>query len=106
MTRIPLPSRRDNCTVVVPHPRMVFTATFGFHDGRDAEVFCDSPRAGSDSQAVVRDASILMSLLLQHGATMHEVAAALAMDRPEGAKSGPPSSPLGAIARIGAELVP
>ncbi len=48
--------------------------TIGFsNDGNASEVFCADFRAGSDNQALVMDACILLSRLLQHGDTPAEL---------------------------------
>jgi hypothetical protein len=54
------------------------TVTFGF-DGADnvREVFCADFKAGSDLHAVVMDACILLSRLLQHGDPPEELASTL-----------------------------
>lgn len=108
MTRIAIPNRRRQVTEIVTHitpsGESPYTVTFGVHAGRVLEVFCSSPKSGSDSQATVNDACIAISLLLQHGMTMEQLAAAFGENRNEGEKSGPPSSVLGAIARAGAAI--
>jgi hypothetical protein len=108
--RVPLKNRRLSTTCVVRHTsnngqQWDFTVTFGFDmDGRVRECFCNSPKSGTDMQAFISDACIAVSLLLQHGMPITLVAAAFGEDRPEGADAGPPSSPLGAIARVGVTI--
>ncbi len=61
-------------------------------------------KSGALLRAIIEDGCILISLLLQHGMTMKQIADALGENRPEGQKTGLPSSPLGALARVGAEI--
>lgn len=105
MTRRLLPFRRDGLTVEVTFrspsgTEQTFIVTYGFDRSAVMECFCSSPKG--DMQAFINDSCIAMSLLLQHGMTMIQLAEAFGEDRPEGMRSGPPSSPLGAIARTGA----
>lgn len=49
-------------------------ATIGFDaNGKPKEIFCADFKAGSDNQAIVMDACILVSRLLQHGDTLDEL---------------------------------
>lgn len=61
-------------------------------------------KSGSMLRAIMEDSCIAISLLLQTGMTMAQIAKAFGENRPEGQTNGPPSSPLGAIARMGAEI--
>lgn len=72
--------------------------------GHITEAFCSGQKEGSDLRAAIQDGCILLSHCLQRGASIVELAAALTEDRAEGAKSGPPASIVGAIARRGAML--
>jgi hypothetical protein len=79
--------------------------TFGLDQlGHVKEVFGRASKTGTDLQGLISDGCIAVSLLLQHGMSIEEVAVALGENRPEGEKSGPPASPLGAIARAGVEV--
>ena len=68
------------------------------------EVFADGRRTGSDAQAMLSDACIAVSLLLQRGMTIGEVAASFGELRAEGQANGSPASLLGRIAIAGAAL--
>ncbi len=61
-------------------------------------------KEGSLLRAILEDGCITISLLLQHGMTMAEVAERLGENRPEWGTTGNPCSPFGAITRAGAEL--
>lgn len=76
------------------------------------EVFCiplnaqtgEALKTGSDLKALVDDACIALSLALQLGARITDLAKAFGENRQEGAPVGPPASPLGAIARAGVQF--
>ena len=109
MTRTPLPPRRNALTRYVVHTganggHQAYSVTFGVHDGRVMEIFCNSPKEGSDIQGLINDACIAISVLLQHGETAAGLANMFGENRAEGSPSGPPSSPIGTIARIAAGI--
>ncbi len=53
--------------------------TFGLdaETGTVREVFCADFKAGSDNHAVITDACVLLSRLMQHGTPLDELAASL-----------------------------
>lgn len=108
--RTPLPNLRTGLTIPVKLRRpgrddLTFDATFNFGAcGRVQEVFMRSTKEGNDLSSLLVDGCIAISLLLQRGETMAGLAAAFGENRAEGQMLGPPSSPLGAIARAGADL--
>lgn len=110
MTRTPLPNRRYGITSKVQWKtwdgrEQIFDCTFGF--GPDAyvrEVFMRAQKEGSDMDALLSDSCIAISILLQHGETCESLCGHFGENRPEGEASGPASSPLGAIVRVGADL--
>lgn len=61
-------------------------------------------KTGSQIRALLEDGCKAVSRLLQYGDSMDTLAGYFGEDRPEGAESGPPSSVIGAIARVGADL--
>ena len=66
--RVPLPQRRPSVTREVTIAEKPVAVTVGFHlDGRPGEVFADGPKEGSQMQAVLSDACVLISIALQHG---------------------------------------
>lgn len=93
MTRERLPTRRYSETLdfthVTPtgHP-IPHSATLGYYpDGRLGEVFIGTGKVGTDVDVAVKDAAILASFALQHGATVEDLHAAMTRDargRPEG----------------------
>lgn len=83
--------------------------TFDVTFNRDAqgvvrEVFCAGAHTQSDLQGLVEDSCIALSLALQYGARIADIAKSFGELRDEVASNGPPASPLGAIARRGAEI--
>lgn len=81
MPRTRPPNRRFSATRKIPvtlegKDHMV-TVTVGFLDGRPIEVFCASFKVGTSLNAIVGDACILLSRLLQHGDGPEELAKTL-----------------------------
>jgi len=87
-----LPQRRyaESFDLAFPvYSDKLYTVTLGCHpDGRLAEVFISSHRKiGADADLAARDTAILISLALQHGATVEGLAHAMthnAQAQPEG----------------------
>jgi hypothetical protein len=73
--------------------------------GAVREVFCSGGKSGSDMQSLIHDGCILMSLALQHGATMADIVHSLSElpDEDDESKTRP-ASPFGAIARAAVAL--
>lgn len=98
MTRVPLPNRRAGETFEVRHGQLSFWITVGFlPDGKAIEVFASmkggrNSSLSSDVEAIARDAGVLISLALQHGASL-----SLLRDAVTREVSGAPASLLGAI---------
>jgi DNA-binding transcriptional regulator YdaS (Cro superfamily) len=71
-----------------------FTATVSrFPDGRIAEVFCNNHKMGNQSDTNARDAAIILSFALQHGADIEAIRKALCRDE-KGRALGPISAVL------------
>lgn len=100
MTRQRLNDRRLSVTTPVTHTlgmtgqNLKVLVTFGFGSEGVREVFCADFKAGSDNQALIMDACILISRLLQHGYSPAQLVASLC----------DPPSLLGAILRAAAEI--
>jgi hypothetical protein len=76
-----LQNRRQNSSFELCHAGMKFTASIGFYaDGRPGEVFLSSNRIGSPIEAMARDAAIMASLAMQHGADLETIRASLTRD--------------------------
>jgi hypothetical protein len=78
MTRARLPDRRAAETVMLEHSGTRFMVTIGFYpDGRPGEVFTHGIRTGSGLDALLADACVLLSLLLQHGVGSAQIASSM-----------------------------
>jgi len=85
-------NRRASTTFSFKHNDIAFTATTSrYSDGRLAEIFIDSNKAGSDLDAVARDAAVVCSIALQYGAPAEVIRTALLRDTQDN-----PCSPLAA----------
>ena len=69
MNRQRLPDRRPSVTAVLVHDGRSYPVTIGFDvvNERVGEVFTHGAKAGSNMDAILDDACIALSLLLQHG---------------------------------------
>lgn len=88
-----LPQRRSAETLEFEHvtPQLAtlpFKATVGFYDdGRIGEVFLCAGKVGTDLDVSIKDAAILLSFALQHGASVNDMRVAMtrnARGDPEG----------------------
>lgn len=92
MTRERLPDRRAHEVVEFNHAGFRYLAGIGrFADGRIAEVFLTGPKIGTALAAAAQDASIVVSLALQHGAPPDTLRHALTRNA-----DGSPASAIGA----------
>jgi hypothetical protein len=102
VTRARLPNRRAAETVELEHAGMRFTVTVGFYpDGRPGEVFVHGTKTGSTLDALLNDACVLVSLLMQHGIEPKEFATS--MGRLGNAE---PASVIGAVVDLAAAASP
>lgn len=86
MTRHRLPDRRPAMTLDLQHDGFRCALFAGFYaDGRVGEVFVAGLKSGSSLDALVADAAVLVSRLLQHGVAPADLAGSMARlgdDRP------------------------
>jgi hypothetical protein len=69
MTRVRLPDRRAAETFRLDYDGTRYMVTIGFYpDGRPGEVFTHGARSGSSMDALLADACVVVSCLIQHGA--------------------------------------
>lgn len=102
MTRQRLPDRRPAETVQIELGGMRFAVTIGFYDdGRPGEVFVHGVRTGSTLDALLADACVVVSVLMQHGVEPRELAAS--MGRLGNAE---PASVIGAVIDLAAAAKP
>jgi ribonucleoside-diphosphate reductase alpha chain len=87
--RTRLPNRRPHEIVEFDHGGFRFVAGLGrFPDGRLAEIFLNaSVKTGTEVDTQARDAAVVASIALQHGASPETIRRALMRDR-DGAASG------------------
>jgi hypothetical protein len=101
MTRSRHPNRRPSETAELEYEGARYAVTIGFYlDGRPGEVFTGNAKVGSGVEAVLDDAAILISLLLQNGVEP----AALAETMGRLGDGTAPASIIGAIVDRLAEL--
>lgn len=94
MSRERLPNRRGGETVEFSYGEGGYVLTAGrFPDGRIGEMFGHHRKPGSALDAIVADAAVLASLLLQNGMTPTDIAARLGRT-----SDGQPASIIGALA--------
>jgi hypothetical protein len=99
MTRERLPDRRSNESFSFELNGLRFTATVSrFADGRIGELFENNHKHGNQADTNARDAAILLSFALQHGADVDAIRRALCRDS-HGRALGPIAEALDIIAR-------
>lgn len=106
MTRFRLPDRRAAETIALEHGGARFMVTIGFYpDGRPGEVFIHGARSGSSMDALLADACVVVSCLIQYGAVPNDLAASMGRFG-----NAAPASVIGAVvdlvAAAGATLMP
>lgn len=69
MSRRRLPNRRPSVTRMLVHDGSAYAVSLGFDpvDGWLGEVFTHGAKVGSNMDGILDDASVALSLLLQHG---------------------------------------
>jgi hypothetical protein len=93
-----LPNRRGSEVFDFVSMNLQFTASVSrYPDGRIAELFCDNHKAGSGIATLVRDAAIIFSFAVQHGADSDAIRRALCRDS-QGNALGPLGAALDLIA--------
>lgn len=96
MTRARLPTRRLNETADMEFEGRSYAVTVGFKpNGEPGEVFSHGAKVGSTLDALLDDACVLFSLLLQYGARPEDIAASMSR-----IGEGKPASVIGAVADL------
>lgn len=81
MSRERLPNRRPSVTETISFGPHEFHLTVGFsRDGRPLEIFCRCRKSGSELDALIDDAAVIASRLLQHGDPLEAIARGLGWD--------------------------
>lgn len=98
MSRRRLPNRRPSITAELIHDGWRYAVSVGFDpaDGWLGEVFAHGAKVGSNMDGILDDASIALSLLLQHGVEP----AALARTMGRLGDGTTPASIIGALADL------
>lgn len=98
MTRHKLPDRRPAITMELVHDFRSYSVTIGFDVARNAigEAFTHGAKVGSAMDAILDDACVTLSLLLQHG--VEPAALAASMGRLGDGKT--PASIIGSLADL------
>jgi hypothetical protein len=97
MNRQRLPNRRPHELINFEHASFRFTVGVGrFDDERLAELFLNCSKAGTPVDVAARDAAIVASLALQHGASTDELRRALTRNG-DGSAGGPLAAALDLI---------
>ncbi len=100
MTRTALPDRRPSLTLEAEFKGHPIAITIGFDlTGAPREVFADNHKSGSDMQASLADACVIISIALQHGIPAEALGRSLGrvpVFLGEDGATGP-ASPLGVI---------
>ena len=98
-----LPNRRGCESFTFELDGLVLTATVSrFADGRIGEPFMNNRKAGNQSDTNARDAAILLSFALQHGADIVSIRRALCRDS-QGRALGPIGVALDLLANEGSK---
>lgn len=95
MTREPLPLRRRSETFELPFGglRESHVITIGFYDdGRIGEVFINGGKSGEMVEAIARDSAVILSMALQNGVPLADIARAITRDG-----QGMPQSVVGVV---------
>lgn len=93
-----LPNRRPSANVDLTHAGIEFVVTIGYDRmARPAEIFCRARRPDSHADLIADDASVLLSLALQHGIAPGDLGHSI------GRTNGEPASIVGALVDLLAE---
>jgi hypothetical protein len=94
-----LSDRRSSENFTFTIDGLKFTATISrFDNGKISELFLNNHKAGNQSDTNARDAAIILSFALQHGADLDEIRRALCRDS-NGKALGPIGAALDLLAR-------
>jgi len=100
-----LPERRHAVTETIEWASRRWHVQIGFYpDGRPGEIFADGVKTGSSMEALIDDACVMLSLLLQWGCPPADVYAHLAREGNDTAS--PAASLIGVLALKIAEVEP
>lgn len=96
MTRVRLPNRRHGLVLTIPHPvtgsTVAYDVTVGFDEGQPRELFISCNKLTTSLAIAGLEIATLVSIALQHGAGLQELAAALPRE-----ENGTPQGAAGAV---------
>lgn len=95
MSRVRLPNRRLALNLTVPHPGpggIVYDVAVGFDDGTPRELFISCRKITTAMHHAGLEIATLISIALQHGADLQELAAAMPRE-----EDGAPQGAAGAV---------
>jgi hypothetical protein len=73
-----LPNRRRSTSFQLEHAGLLYSVSYSlFDDGTPAECFINNHKSGNASDVAARDAGIILSFALQHGARARDISRAL-----------------------------
>lgn len=107
MKRHQLPPRRLTVTNNIEWARRAWSISVGFDDAlKVREIFADGHKSGTELEAILDDACILISMLLQAGASIQDLAEKLGREGvdPSAPASSIPSSILGLAIKRASEV--
>ena len=116
MTRTRLPNRRPSVTRELEFAGKTYLVSAGFDDALELhEVFISGAKTGQDVMNIIEDASVVVSLALQYGATPAAIARSMGrvpsgpispadLDRSDGQADRVPASIIGAVADLLVEM--
>ena len=100
-----LPNRRRQQTDELRHGEHTFLVSCGFDDaGRVKEVFAKGFRQGTDMDALIDDAMILLSIAQQHGETAERIRGSMSRHGGGISAATEPASIIGAVVDLVAEI--
>ena len=100
MPRKQLPNRRQAVLLTADHRGSVYEVALGvYSDGKPGELFIAGARTGSDIDALLADAAVLVSRALQHGDDLADLAKAMGRE----GDGITPSSAIGAALDMAAQ---
>ena len=98
-----LPPRRLTVTVGIEWANRAWSISVGFDDALQVrEIFADGHKSGTDVEAILDDACILISMLLQSGASIQDLAEKLGREGVD--PTAPASSIVGIAIKRAAEV--
>jgi hypothetical protein len=99
--RVRLPNRRASETLELEYAGLRYKVTVSrFSNGSLAECFVSNHKSGNASDVAARDVGILLSLLLQYGCPVEQIARAVSRNS-DGSASGVTGAVLDLIAEAG-----